>query len=99
MLGLYFIKKDTFSYLNVLNRGKVNSGAGELTIRNGVMNDLSMDIGVGELELTGKLTGNCIVDYGIGETNHILTWRATENVCPFCVLCYDNIPNVNGMVF
>lgn len=56
---------------------KINSGAGELTINEGVLNNLEMDMGVGEVNLTGAILGKSKVDYGIGEAN--MTLVGTED--------------------
>lgn len=56
---------------------KIDGGAGELVIQEGLLNNLDLDMGVGELDLTGKLLGNSKLDYGIGETN--LTLLGSKN--------------------
>ncbi|MGN0243529.1 MAG: DUF4097 family beta strand repeat-containing protein [Lachnospiraceae bacterium] len=57
-------------------RAKINGGAGELTIRQGLLHNMELDVGVGELNLTGRILGNSSLDYGIGEAN--MTLLGTE---------------------
>lgn len=52
--------------LCALTRANINTGAGKLTIRDGQIQDLTLDHGVGKLDMTGALTGNCDVDLGVG---------------------------------
>lgn len=59
--------KTEIGNLNVLTRGSISTGAGEVIIRGGVLHDLSVDHGVGRLELTGRLVGDCGIDFGVGD--------------------------------
>lgn len=52
--------------LTAQTRAKISTGAGKLTIRDGVLRDVTMELGVGKLELAARLTGECTVDYGVG---------------------------------
>ncbi|MBE6153680.1 MAG: DUF4097 domain-containing protein [Firmicutes bacterium] len=53
--------------LLVLNEGKIDGGAGSITINDGRVNNLDLDMGIGKLSLTTKITGNNEIDAGIGE--------------------------------
>ncbi|MBQ7323751.1 MAG: DUF4097 family beta strand repeat protein [Clostridia bacterium] len=58
-----------FSSLTVLSEADIEGGAGEFTIVDGSMNDLSLEMGMGELNLTAVLLGNCDLEFGMGESN------------------------------
>lgn len=62
--------------LTAEKRAKINGGAGELTIRDGLLHNMELDMGVGELNLTGRILGKSSLDYGIGEAR--LTLLGTE---------------------
>ena len=63
--------------LTAEKRARIDGGAGEVTILEGMLHNLELDMGVGELNLTGRILGESSVDYGIGETN--LTLLGTED--------------------
>lgn len=63
--------------LNVSSSADIDGGAGEITIRGGVVNNLDLDMGVGELDLTSALLGKNELDYGIGEAS--LTLIGTQD--------------------
>lgn len=62
--------------LTAEKRAEINGGAGELTIREGLLHNVELDMGVGELNLTGRILGKSSLDYGIGEAE--LTLLGTE---------------------
>ena len=55
--------------LNVTSRADIEGGAGEITILDGLLNNLSLEMGVGELNMTAALLGNNELDFGVGESN------------------------------
>ena len=55
--------------LNVTSRADIEGGTGEVTIGDGVLNNLSLEMGVGELNMTAALLGRNELDFGIGESN------------------------------
>lgn len=55
--------------LNVTSHADIEGGAGEITIRGGMLNNLSLEMGVGELNMTAALLGRNELDFGIGESN------------------------------
>lgn len=62
--------------LTAEKRAEINGGAGELTIRDGLLHNMELDMGVGELNLTGRILGKSSLDYGIGEAG--VTLLGTE---------------------
>lgn len=53
--------------LNAGKRAEIESGAGQLTVGGGEMNDADIDLGVGQAVITARLTGKCKLEYGVGE--------------------------------
>ncbi len=53
--------------LNAGKRVEIDSGAGQLTVGGGEMNDADIDLGVGQAVITARLTGKCKLEYGVGE--------------------------------
>ncbi len=64
--------------LTATKKTKIEGGAGELTIREGMLQNLDLDMGVGELNLTGKILGKSHLAYGIGEANVTLLGTADD---------------------
>ena len=62
--------------LTAAKRAKINGGAGELSIKQGMLRNVDLNLGVGELNLTGSILGESKLDYGIGEAN--VTLLGTE---------------------
>ncbi|MBO4939474.1 MAG: DUF4097 family beta strand repeat protein [Clostridia bacterium] len=48
---------------------KIDGGAGEITIHDGVLKNMDFDMGVGKLNLTAKILGVSELNCGVGETN------------------------------
>lgn len=46
----------------------LETGAGQLTIRNSTFNNLNLNMGVGQFEFSGKLTGRNILKMGVGSS-------------------------------
>lgn len=59
--------------ITVLDKAKIDGGAGKVEILSGEIHNLDLDMGVGELELTSKLTGNNDIDAGVGRLEINLT--------------------------
>ncbi|MGN0161054.1 MAG: DUF4097 family beta strand repeat-containing protein [Lachnospiraceae bacterium] len=57
---------------------RINGGAGELTIKDGLLHNMELDMGVGELNLTGRILGKSDLNYGIGEANMTLLGTKEE---------------------
>ena len=53
--------------LNVLDRAKIDGGAGKVSVLSGQINDLDLDMGVGKFQLQSKLTGRNDIDAGVGK--------------------------------
>lgn len=54
--------------LNARKFADIDGGAGQLTIKSGLVRDLDLDMGVGELRLECGLVGQCDLDLGVGST-------------------------------
>ena len=64
--------------LRAQTRSDINTGAGKLTIRDGVLHNLSMEVGVGKMVFTGQLTGSCEVEFGIGDAELTLVGSSAD---------------------
>ena len=58
--------------LNVVNFTSIDSGAGEVVIKDGSVNNLDLDMGIGKVKLNLEVIGNSEIDAGIGELNLVL---------------------------
>lgn len=61
--------KVDFNNLNIYSNAKIEGGAGQITIKNGSINNLDLDMGVGKTTINSKLLGNIDIDAGVGELN------------------------------
>lgn len=61
-----------FESLNASAEVDIEGGAGQITIVNGTLNDLSLEMGMGELNLTAAVLGDSDLKFGVGEYNVIL---------------------------
>ena len=61
--------KVQFGYLNAYDNADIEGGTGEITIANGMLNNLILEVGVGELDLTAALLGKSKLSFGIGKSN------------------------------
>lgn len=52
--------------LQVLNKTKVEGGAGSVDIKNSILNNLDLSMGVGKFNLDAKILGNSTIEQGIG---------------------------------
>ncbi len=59
--------KVDIKYINVLDEASIDTGAGKLSIKDGIINDLDLDVGVGESAITAKLTGDSDISSGVGK--------------------------------
>lgn len=53
--------------LNVLEKTSIDGGAGRISIKNSVINNLDLDMGFGELTLNSLVVGNNKVNAGVGK--------------------------------
>ncbi len=67
-----------FNSLNAISNAKIEGGAGQITIDNGTINDLSLQVGMGELNLTATLLGNSELDFGVGKSNITLIGKKED---------------------
>lgn len=58
-----------FEQLNASSKIEINGGAGQLTVSDGTLNNLTLDFGAGELNLTAALRGENELSFGAGEAN------------------------------
>ena len=58
-----------FESLNASAEVDIKGGAGQITIVNGTLNDLSLEMGMGELNLTAAVLGESDLKFGVGESN------------------------------
>ena len=53
--------------LNVLEKTSIEGGAGKISIKNSIINNLDLDMGVGELTLNSLVIGNSKINAGVGK--------------------------------
>ncbi len=53
--------------LTVLEKAKINGGAGNFEIRSGSMNNLELNVGAGKTEVESEILGNSKIEAGIGK--------------------------------
>lgn len=53
--------------LQVSNFAQMEGGAGEITIEDGSIHNLSMNLGAGEVDVTAAITGDSKINAGVGE--------------------------------
>lgn len=58
-----------FERLETAENVNIKGGAGEISIKDGVLHNLSLDLGVGELNMTAKLLGESELKFGVGESD------------------------------
>jgi hypothetical protein len=58
-----------FEQLNASSKIEINGGAGEFTVSDGTLNNLTVDFGTGRLDLTAALRGENELSFGLGEAN------------------------------
>lgn len=56
-----------FTDLTANNSFRLDSGCGEITLKNVQLNDADISLGVGEIDVNGVLSGKSSLDNGIGE--------------------------------
>ena len=61
--------KVQFGCLNTYANADIEGGTGEITIANGMLNNLILEVGVGELDLTAALLGKSKLSFGVGKSN------------------------------
>lgn len=57
-----------FEHLEVNSDVKIKGGAGEITVLDGTLNNLSLNLGVGEFNMTAKLKGESNLKFGVGQS-------------------------------
>ena len=57
---------------------EIETGAGELIIADGRVNNLDLDLGVGKTELRASLAGECSINCGVGETNVSIKGKSSD---------------------
>ena len=55
--------------LTANTRADIDGGAGEVTIKSGLLNNLDFDMGVGAMSLKSRVLGSSSFDFGVGEAN------------------------------
>ena len=68
----------TADRLNAEQSALITTGAGELTVHAGHLNNLDMELGVGKTTLKTRLTGKSEIEQGVGETDIELIGTAQE---------------------
>jgi hypothetical protein len=58
-----------FKCLNVTSKTDIEGGAGQISILDGEINDLTLKMGYGELNLTASLLGSSDLEFGVGQSN------------------------------
>lgn len=54
-------------YINVSKEASIDTGAGKLSIDDGIINNLDLDLGVGESNITAKIIGDSDISSGVGK--------------------------------
>lgn len=55
--------------LTTLDNTRIDSGAGEVILKNSSLNNLDLNMGIGKFTLKAKLLENSDIDHGVGEAN------------------------------
>ena len=50
------------------SKAEIDGGAGEITVKSGVLNNLDLDLGVGAINFSAQIHGNSEINQGVGET-------------------------------
>ena len=58
-----------FGCLNAYRYAEIEGGAGQITVHDGILQNLSLEWGVGRLDLTAALSGESDLVLGVGESN------------------------------
>ena len=58
-----------FGCLNAYQYAEIKGGAGQITVHDGILQNLSLEWGVGRLDLTAALSGESDLVLGVGESN------------------------------
>ncbi|MGN0570050.1 MAG: DUF4097 family beta strand repeat-containing protein [Candidatus Fimenecus sp.] len=74
-LGAGQVQIDT---LEASRSSKIIGGAGQVTVKNGTLQNLDLDMGVGELRFTSALKGDCDLDMGVGAAHLTLIGSADD---------------------
>lgn len=61
--------KVQFGNLTANSNADIKGGAGDITIINGNLKNLTLELGVGSFDLTAALLGNSELNFGVGESN------------------------------
>jgi len=64
--------------LNASVSAEISGGAGAITIRNGLLNNVDFEMGVGELNMTSAVLGDNEFAFGVGEANLALIGTESE---------------------
>lgn len=67
-----------FDSLEAFDNVKIKGGAGEITVKNGTLNNLSLNLGVGELNMTAELVGESDLKFGVGQSNITLIGNKSD---------------------
>lgn len=70
--------KAQFQHLTAYFNADIESGAGEVSISGGSLNNLSLELGVGRLNMTTALLGKNDLEFGVGEANVTLIGTADD---------------------
>lgn len=58
-----------FERLEASENASIKGGAGEISIKDGSLNNLTLDLGVGELNMKAQLKGESDLKFGVGESD------------------------------
>ena len=58
-----------FENLNASSDAEIKGGAGQISVVNGTLNNLTIKMGVGELNLCAALLGNNDLEFGVGKSD------------------------------
>ena len=58
-----------FERLEASENANIKGGAGEISIKDGSLNNLTLDLGVGELNMKAQLKGESDLKFGVGESD------------------------------
>lgn len=69
-----------FAHLNVSSRIHIAGGAGEISVMDGTLNNLTLRMGAGELHMTAALLGDNALKFGVGNANVTLIGNREDYV-------------------
>ncbi|MBQ8538575.1 MAG: DUF4097 family beta strand repeat protein [Ruminococcus sp.] len=87
--------KVQFDSIVANERINIKGGAGNISINDGTLNNLTLDLGVGALDMTAQLCGESVLKFGVGESD--LTLKGNKDDYSFDVHNGVGRTNIEGI--